>query len=118
MKKQVLFLIVLFLVITPNVLVFKTTSTTCNLRFKQELKVPVDTSRVETWFQPVDVHVEFNHRCWARNETCHSVRVCYDDGSGLVELESQVYDLEFIDENHVKACNLVFLIPENVDGKE
>ncbi|HEC81947.1 MAG TPA: carboxypeptidase regulatory-like domain-containing protein, partial [Thermoplasmatales archaeon] len=89
-----------------------------DLPFKQELKVPVDTSRVETWFQPVDVHVEFNHRCWARNETCHSVRVCYDDGSGLVELESQVYDLEFIDENHVKACNLVFLIPENVDGKE
>jgi hypothetical protein len=89
-----------------------------DLAFKKELQIPIDTSLEEAKFQPIDIHVDFSHPCWAKNEVDHSVRVCYDDGFGLNEIESQIYDLEFQDETHIKSCNIVFLIPETADGNE
>ncbi|HEC86669.1 MAG TPA: carboxypeptidase regulatory-like domain-containing protein, partial [Thermoplasmatales archaeon] len=86
------------------------------LPFKQELKIPVDTTKAR--YQPIDMHIFFKHPCWAKNETLHSVRVYYDDGTGLTEIESQIYELEFFDDSHIKACNLVFLIPGEANGKE
>jgi hypothetical protein len=89
-----------------------------DLAFKQELYISIDTSLAEAKFQPIDIHVDFDQPCWAKSETDHSLRVCYDDGSGLNEIESQIYDLEYQDEAHIKSCNLVFLIPETADGNE
>jgi hypothetical protein len=88
------------------------------LPYKQLLDIPVDTGDAETHLQPVDMRVSFVNPCWARNETENAIRVAYDDGSGFTELESQTYDLTFIDETHVSACSIVFLIPRGVDGTE
>jgi hypothetical protein len=89
-----------------------------NLPFKQEIKVPFDTSQEIAKYQPVDIRIEFNQPCWAKDETKYSVRVGVDDGKGITEIESQIYDLEHSDESHIKACSLVFLIPEKANGKE
>ena len=86
--------------------------------FRQEICIPIDTEGEQAKYQPIDIHVEFDHPCWAKDETHHSIRVCYDDGSELNEIESQIYDLEYQDKTHIKSCNLVFLIPADSDGKE
>jgi hypothetical protein len=89
-----------------------------NLAYKQELHISIDTSLDESKFKPIDIHIDFNEPCWAKNEMHHSVRVVFDDGSELIEIDSQIYDLEKIDDNHIKSCKIVFLIPENADGNE
>lgn len=89
-----------------------------NYSSKKEIQIPIDTSTSEAEYQPVDTRVSFENSCWALNETIHSVRVGYDDGLGLTELDVQLYDLEFSDNNNLKSCSIVFLIPEYADGKE
>jgi hypothetical protein len=89
-----------------------------NLSFKQELKIPIDTSLEDAKLQPIDTHIEFTNPCWAINENHHSIRVGYEDGSVLSEVDSQIYDLEFSDDEQIKSCNIVFLIPEKADGNE
>lgn len=89
-----------------------------NLAFKQELTIPIDTSLEISKFMPIDIHVDFSNPCWAKDEVHHSVRVGYDDGSEIIEIDSQIYDLVKTDETHIKSCSLVFIIPENADGKE
>jgi hypothetical protein len=87
--------------------------------FKQEIKIPIDTNLEEAKYQPIDIHIEFNNLCWTRNEKERSVRVVLQDGhENLNELESQIYDLDYLDENHIKACSLVFLIPKEANGQE
>jgi len=88
------------------------------LSYKQEISIPIDTSLETTKLQPIDIRLEFSKPCWAIDETRHSVRVGIDDGSELIELDSQIYDLEYIDDAHIKSCSLVFLIPETANGKE
>ncbi|MCK4347883.1 MAG: hypothetical protein KAW47_04625, partial [Thermoplasmatales archaeon] len=90
-----------------------------NLSFKQELTIPIDTSLESAKFQPIDIRVDFDNPCWAKNETIHSVRVAYDDGSDLTEIESQIYDLKSSDgSSNIEACSLVFLIPKEASGEE
>ncbi|HEC75645.1 MAG TPA: hypothetical protein ENI33_00090 [Thermoplasmatales archaeon] len=86
--------------------------------FKQEISIPIDTSLEMAKFQPVDMRINFENPCWAKNETVRSVRVYYDNGYGFTEIESQIYDLDFIDDAHIRACSLVFLIPPEANGKE
>jgi len=86
--------------------------------YRQEIPIPFDTGTESAKFQPIDIPVTFDHPCWTKNEQNHSLRVIYQDGDTLVELESQIYDLNHTDENHIKTCNLVFLIPEHATGKE
>lgn len=88
------------------------------LPYKQELIVPFDTSNETAKYQPIDMRVTFDNTCWGTNETIHSIRVGFDDGSGLQEIESQIYDLESSDSTHIKSCGLVFLIPPEATGKE
>ncbi|HWR28072.1 MAG TPA: hypothetical protein VN377_06525, partial [Candidatus Thermoplasmatota archaeon] len=88
------------------------------LPYKQEITVPLDTSKEIAKYQPIDMRISFDNPCWGINETIHSIRVGVDDGTGLQEIESQIYDLESSDETHVKACSLVFLIPQEATGKE
>lgn len=88
------------------------------LLYKQEIKVPFDTSKEIAKYQPIDMRITFDNPCWGTNETIHSIRVGVDDGTGLQEIESQIYDLESSDETHIKACSLVLLIPEGATGKE
>ncbi len=86
--------------------------------YKQEISIPVDTSLDNSKYQPMDIRITFENSCWAKNETIHSVRVGMDDGSDIQELESQIYDLEHIDDSHISACSLVFIIPSEADGEE
>jgi len=88
------------------------------LPYKQEITVPIDTNLETAKYQPIDMRIEFNNPCWGTNETIHSIRVGVDDGTGIQEIESQVYDLEHSDDTHIKTCSLVFLIPEGANGKE
>ncbi len=89
-----------------------------SMPIKQELEIPFDTSLEDAAFHPVDLRVEFDQSAWAQNETIHSVRVGFDDGSGIADLECQIYDLEYVDDSHISSCSLVFLIPEEADGSE
>ena len=93
----------------------------CNLNdfsFKQEIEIPFDTSIEMAKFQPIDIKIKFNNKCWAKNKDEHSVRVAYEDGGELTEIESQIYDLEHSENSFIKSCSLVFLIPESANGKE
>ena len=88
------------------------------LSFKQEINIPIDTSKEISKFQPIDIKIEFSNSCWAIDDKHHSIRVGVDDGSELIEIDSQIYDLEFIDKTHIKSCIIVFIIPEKANGKE
>ena len=103
-----------------NALSFENHSTTNieNLAFKQEIHIPIDTSVKNVKFIPIDINVDFKNPCWAKDEIHHSVRVGFDDGSELIEIDSQIYDLVKIDDTHIKSCKIVFITPENADGKE
>jgi hypothetical protein len=89
-----------------------------SLAYKQELLIPLDTNNPLAQEQPIDIRVIFESSCWAKNETLNSVRVGVDDGSGVEEIESQIYDLQHSDDTHITACSLVFLIPQTATGKE
>ncbi|EMR73985.1 hypothetical protein MBGDN05_00358 [Thermoplasmatales archaeon SCGC AB-539-N05] len=84
--------------------------------FNQEIYIPIDTSDENAKFQPIDVRVEFDHPCWAKNEMEHSVRVIFQNGDNVEEIESQIYDLIHGDNDYITACSLVFLIPEEANG--
>lgn len=88
------------------------------LPYKQEITIPIDSSKETAKYQPIDMRITFENLCWGKNETIHSIRVGVDDGTGLQEIESQVYDIEQADETHIKSCSLVFLIPKEATGKE
>jgi hypothetical protein len=88
------------------------------LAYKQELLIPFNTGNETAKYQPMDMRIKFENSCWGTNETIHSVRVGFDDGSGLQEIESQVYDIEHSDDSHFTACSIVFLIPGEATGKE
>ena len=85
--------------------------------FRQEIIIPIDTSTELAKFQPVDVFTEFDNSCWAKNENEHSVRVIFQDGGNLKELESQIYNLDYSDDTRIISCGLVFLIPEEASGR-
>ncbi len=86
--------------------------------FSQEINIPIDTNADIAKYQPIDFRIEFDQACWAKNEHEHSIRVCCWDGDNWHELESQIYNLNHIDESHIGTCSLVFLIPEYANGKE
>jgi hypothetical protein len=95
-----------------------TKTTIDTLPYKQKITIPIDTSLETAKFQPIDMQIEFSNACWGTNETIHSIRVGVDDGTGIQEIESQVYDVEHSDDTHIKTCGLVFLIPEGANGEE
>ena len=86
--------------------------------YRQEIPVPIDTGQPGATYQPVDLRISFDHACWAKNETVHSVRVAAETNGELTELESQIYDLAYTDGSHIDACSLVFYIPGLATGSE
>lgn len=106
-------------IIGSNVLANDYNSTNiANFKYRQEIKIPIDTSLAESKFQPIDIRIKFDNNCWGINETQNSVRVAYEDGSGLNEVESQIYDLEQSGNSDIISCSLVFLIPKEANGNE
>lgn len=86
--------------------------------YRQELTLGSITSDEFATYQPVDLTMRFDSPCWAASETAHSVRVICKNKKNFLELESQIYDLKYSDQNHILSCNLVFLIPQEADGTE
>jgi len=86
--------------------------------YRQEILIPINTSYEEAKFQPIDIYLEFNDSCWAINENEHSLRVIFQDSGEFIELDSQIYELNHSDNEHISSCNLVFLIPEEANGNE
>jgi len=89
-----------------------------NWDYRQELSIPVDTSDSFTHFLPIDLHIEFENPCWAQDVNKHSLRVIMNQHDDMQELEIQIYELKFLDTNHLKSCNIVFLIPDTANGEE
>ena len=86
--------------------------------FRQEIHILIDTNSENAKYQPIDIRIKFDHSCWTKNEKEHSVRVIIQDVGTIKEIESQIYDLNYSNDDHIKSCSLVFLIPEETDGKE
>lgn len=89
-----------------------------NWSFKQEIQIPIDTGNDKAIYQPIDISFEFDDICWAKNESEHSVRVILEESDTKSELESQIYNLNFSDQDQIKSCNIVFLIPKEASGNE
>jgi len=114
------------IIVTISLLLFFPTYISCaatlewdsNWAYSQEIKIPFDTNLKIAHFQPIDVKVDFQNPCWAKNELENSIRVCCWNENEWYELESQIYDLEKKSENLITSCNLVFLIPDFADGTE
>lgn len=68
--------------------------------YYKEIKLPYEEKN-----QPIDLHVEFDNPCYAVNEKDNSIRVFYNGN----EIESDIYNLNYIDKSHIKSCNVVFL---------
>lgn len=112
-------LILLSSISVNSVTAKKTTSNDIdNLCFSQEIIIPFDTSLESAKLQPIDIRIEFEKICWGISENEHSIRIAYDDKSELIELESQIYDLEFSDNSYITSCSIVFLIPNEANGDE
>ena len=89
-----------------------------NWSFRQEISIPINTTSTHTHYQPIDIFIEFDNPCWAKNEKEHSVRVIFQENGNLKEIESQIYDLNYSDDSHINSCSLVFLIPGEANGNE
>jgi len=86
--------------------------------FRKEIQIPISTNNEYAHYQPIDFKMEFENPCWAKNEEEHSIRIIFQDSNRIIHLESQIYNLSFEEENKIKSCNIVFLIPEEANGKE
>jgi len=86
--------------------------------YRQKIILPIDTSDEDAVYQPIDLFFEFENTCWAEDETKHSIRVVYQYGGRFKELESQIYNLKYSDDDYIDSCGLIFLIPEDANGEE
>jgi hypothetical protein len=89
-----------------------------NWSYRQEIILPINTSSEVSKYQPIDIRIKFDNLCWTKNKKEHSVRVIFQNDGNFKELESQIYELNYIDDTHINACNLVFLIPGEAIGTE
>ncbi len=89
-------------------------------KYRQEIKLPIETCNSGARYQPIDIQVEFRDPCWAKDNEEHSIRVLCWDGKQWHPLELQIYNLEYIDQTHthIKKCNVIFLVPDIADGNE
>ena len=115
-KSGVLIVLLIFFLLSSTIPEFSKAEG--DLPYEKIIDIPIDTSKDEAKFQPIDMRIDFDHPCWAVNETVHSIHIGYKDDNGFHELESQIYDLNHVDDNHIDTCSIVFLIPETADGKE
>ncbi|MEM0466110.1 MAG: hypothetical protein QXX20_00700 [Candidatus Thermoplasmatota archaeon] len=86
--------------------------------YTQQLDLPISTNVTNAKNQPIDIEVSFQYPCWTKNPNETSIRICCWYRNQWHELESQIYNLVFIDANHINRCNVVFIIPFFADGSE
>lgn len=86
--------------------------------YRQEIMIPSEINRTLNDLQPIDIIIRFESPCWVKNETTHSIRVIKQHQRDNIELESQIYDLDYEKDTILRSCNVVFIIPENMTGTE
>ena len=86
--------------------------------FRKRIEIPFDTSEPLAKHQPINTRIYFEHPCFAQNENLHSIRIIFQDDKEMIELESQIYDLNYSGDNLISSCSIVFLIPPEADGSE
>ena len=122
LKRKILFLLIIFtLLFSCSPLVSSNGNGdwwNTDWSYRLKLDIPIDTSLEEAKYQPVDIKINFDFDCWCIDEIHHSIRVIYQENDNIIELESQIYDLNFSGENIINYCNLVFLIPDYSTGFE
>ena len=57
-----------------------------NWSYYQEINLPISTEDTYAIYQPIDLQIEFENPCWAKNENEHSIRIVCWDGSIWHEL--------------------------------
>ena len=62
-----------------------------NWSFRQEISIPINTTSTHTHYQPIDIFIEFDNPCWAKNEKEHSVRVIFQENGNL---KAQIEELK------------------------
>ncbi len=84
--------------------------------YQQEITLPIDLESIsfDLSYQPIDIYIEFDHPCWATSENDYSIQVFWVNQHGKNEIESQIYQLDRIDEQFISACRLVFLLPKDL----
>ncbi len=123
MNKRVVALLIMALFITSSFVLITSPADEIsfwneNWSFREEIIIPIDTKDDSAKYQPIDINVNFNKSCWAINEVEHSVRLIFQNDEKFLELELQIYDLNYTDKEHIDSCNLVFLIPNEANGNE
>jgi len=121
--KIIVFTIILTLqlLIIQNSVVFSENNDTWwnpDWSYRDQIQIPIDTGKPESKYQPIDMEIVFSKLCWGKNESHHSIRIIFQNDDILEEIESQIYSIEFSDEEHILSCNIVFLIPEFGEGSE
>ena len=86
--------------------------------YRTKLIIPFDTNSPIAKYQPIDTIVNFDNPCWAKNEKEHSIRVIFQYKDKASELESQIYELNYVDKTHIKSCSIIFIIPNDACGNE
>jgi hypothetical protein len=87
--------------------------------FYQEILIPIQTNNIYTKFQPIDIKIEFENDCWAKDQLESSIRVCCWFSEKWYELESQIYQLNYtINNSYISDCRIIFLIPDFSNGEE
>jgi len=89
-----------------------------NWSFREEIDLPIDTSNEQAIYQPIDIKVNFEETCWAKDEKEHSIRIIFQNSNNVIELESQIYNLIFKEDNIISSCNIVYYIPNIANGEE
>ena len=110
--------LILLINVSSSIVIAETPRWDENWSYSQKIIINFDTSLDKAIYQPIDINIQFDSQCWAKDELEHSIRVCCWDGMNWHELESQIYDLETSTDQYIKSCNIVFLIPEIAEGSE
>ncbi len=117
-KNSINILILIILLNSFNSLVFPYSSVQGqeSSQYQQEIVLPFDIKSInfDLSYQPIDIHIQFDQPCWATSEHDHSIQVFWKHEQGEIEIESQIYQLDRIDEQFISACQLVFILPKDV----
>ena len=67
--------------------------------YYQEIIIPIHTSDLISKYQPIDMIIEFENNCWAKDTIHNSIRICSWFNENWYELESQIYNLNYTQNN-------------------
>ncbi|MDG6218973.1 MAG: hypothetical protein QCI00_05995, partial [Candidatus Thermoplasmatota archaeon] len=89
-----------------------------NRSFVHKLDTPIDISIENAIYQLIARFIEFDSLCWAKNKKHHKIWVIVWDESQCQGLKSQIYNLQWTEDQYISRCTVVVLIQGFADGNE